>query len=308
MIIDKDFIIGGGISAMVFQYYNPSFTIITPETGGLFGSYIATIHDTPETRKLAKDLGILNPDSLHRKEYIGYYNNGWIQETLTPELQLLLIQKKMSNWNESIDRIFRPESFTMSTAKSVNYMNALDIDPSKITRLLKAILPPVIVGTVGKITDEYIEAEGTRHEYDRLISTIPAPIFWKLYGEPREFPYKPITNFVTATKPGVFHDKFHMVYYDDSVPFSRITHLQGKYAVELTGNMTKQNFQEVYPELGEVDMLHIPFGRIQSVPENKPPNDRILFLGRFSEWKFGNTLEHSLMKSLEYHEKENRSH
>lgn len=297
--MDSKLIIGGGISGLVFQMYHPEFTIITPDIGGLFGSYIATIHDTTETRKLLKDLGWSNPEFLSKKEYLGYFHKGWIQETLTPELNLLLIQKKMSLWNEPIDKSFVPESFDMSTSKTANYMMALDVDPSEV---LKRISPgKIIEGKVVEITDDYVSLEdGRTFPYKELVSTIAAPFFWKAFGREQEFLSKPVTNIISIQKPPWFDDRFHFVYYDDSLPFSRITKLQGKYAIEFTGVLSKQDFQELYPDYGEVDIVPVRFGRIQSTLQNEPPNHRITFLGRFAQWKYGITLENVIKQTLEY--------
>src|SRR3990167_7985279 len=116
----KKYIIGGGISGLVFQFYHPEYTIITPDIGGLFKSaHIAIIHDTSETRHFLKNLGYENIEKLAKKSYIGYYNKGWISDVLSPILNLLIIQKKMSEWNKSIDVDFKPETLELSTSKTV---------------------------------------------------------------------------------------------------------------------------------------------------------------------------------------------
>ena len=86
------YIIGGGLSGLIFKYFHPEFTIITPETGGMAkNSYMVWIHDTPETREL---FGKLSLPIIATKSYIGYFVDGWISESLYPEVNLDIIQKK----------------------------------------------------------------------------------------------------------------------------------------------------------------------------------------------------------------------
>lgn len=304
----KKYIIGGGISGLVFQYYHPEYTIITPNIGGLFASaYIAIVHDTAETRHFLKDLGYQHVDKLHRRSYIGYYHNGWISDTQSPEVKLLMIQKKMTEWNKPVNRDFKPETFDMSTSKTVNYLKVLNVEPKEVVQKLleHSEKRNIKEGKVIAITDNTITVEaldGTREslEYDSLVSTVGAPIFWKLYGQPREFPFMPITNIISDYPPQLFNKAYDIVYYDDSQPYSRITHLQEKYAMEFTGVIPKEEFNRLYPDVEVVDYLVVQFGRISSVSENEPPNERITFLGRFAQWQYGITLEHVVKRTLEF--------
>lgn len=305
------YILGGGISGLVFQFYNPEYTIITPEqVGGMFAnSYVVWIHDTSETRKLLTDLGYESVDKLHKRSYMGYYHRGWISEELTPEVNLLLIQKKMSKWNEPVDRTFIPKSYDMSTrsAKTVNYMDVLDVNPSDIIRRLDEKHGKIINGKVSKVTgDTIVYFDGDKEsevKYDSIVSTIAAPFFWKAFGEERNFKAEPITNIITKVKPKWFNDKFEMVYYTDEVPFSRISHLQGMYAFEFTGEITKEQFEELYPEYPVEKVVPIKQGRIFQ-EENEPPNANITFAGRFGKWQFGITSEHVIKQAIDYKNKQ----
>lgn len=305
----KKFIIGGGVSGLTFAFYHPEYTIITPDVGGLFASaYIAILHDTTETRHFLKDLGYKNVDNLNRKSYIGYYNAGWISDYATKATKTLAIQKKMTDWDKPVDKNFTPESFDMSTSTSTNYLKVLDIEPKEIIEKLSANIGNIIEGKVVSIsdTDVLVEAsDGTQThiQYDSLVSTIGAPIFWKLYGQPREFPCKPITNIITNECPPLFNDNYDIIYYDDSVLYSRITHLQESYAIEITGNMTDDQIREHFPTTPVKVVVRVPYGRISNVKDNAPPNDKITFLGRFAEWKYGVVLETVLRRTLEFNSK-----
>ncbi len=313
--VNKKFIIGGGISGLVFQFYNPEFTIITPDIGGIYNSYVVIIHDTVETRKLLSDLGYENVDKLHKRDYMGYYNNGWISEELTPDLSLLLIQKKMSKWNELVDTSFIPKSYEMSTrgSKTVNYMNVLDIEPHEIITKLNDKHGPILNGFVTKVTDKILtykerwEGPEVELEYDELVTTIPAPLFWKAYGEERNYHAMSITNVITKVKPKEFNDKFTTTYYGHGVPFTRIAHLDGVYAIEFSGDITKEEFEQLYPEYPVEKIIPIKQGRIFQ-EDNISPQKNIKFLGRFGEWKFGITSEHVIKSSIDYKNEKTKNH
>lgn len=307
----KKFIIGGGISGLIWKYYNPEFQIISPEVGGLYAkSYLVWLHDCVETRRLLTDLGWPAPELYIKKSPIGYYHHGWISNFLTDEVKLLMIQKKMTNWNEPVNKDFVPRTRDMSLSsgilEGVNYMNTLDVDLNEIIKRLNE-KADVLEGLVTQITEDKILVKSgdneTWFEYDKLISTIPAPHFWKAWGQERDFKCLPITNIIVNEKPKVFDDRYEMVYYDDSVPFSRISHIQDKYAIEFTGVITKEAFEEEFPEFTIVDYFVVKQGRIFGGEENRPPSEKITFSGRFAQWEYGITTEFIISQSLEYHDK-----
>jgi len=302
----KKYILGGGISGLVFQYYNPEYTIITPDIGGMYAnSYVVWIHETAETRRLLTDLGYKDVENLHKRSYMGYYHNGWISDELSKELNLALIQKKMSNWNEPVDRTFVPESYDMSTrsAKSVNYMNVLDVNPAEIIKKLDEKHGKIINGIVTRITDSTltysISGEEYTVDYDSLVSTIAAPFFWKAYGQERNFKTEPITNIITKVKPEWFNDKYEMVYYSGELPFTRISHLQEMYSLEFTGIITQEQFEKLYPQYPVEKVVTIKQGRIFK-EENESPQTNIEFAGRFGRWQFGITTEAVVKHAIEY--------
>jgi hypothetical protein len=211
----------------------------------------------------------------------------------------------MSKWNEPVDKTFVPPSFDFSTSTTVNYFKTMDIEPGDVVRRLQEVgNQNIIKGKVLKITDDFItiEADGQTFDkpYESLVSTVAGPIFWKLYGTPREFPFTPITNVITDKRPELYHDQYDSVYYDDSVLFSRITHLTQSYAIEYTGEMSDEDVKILHPSTEIKATVRVPYGRISNVSNNTPPNEKITFLGRFAQWRYGITLEHVLKSTLEY--------
>lgn len=312
----RKLVIGGGISGLIWNFYNPDYQIITPEVGGDFGrTYMIWLHRTAETIKLLKDLGWKNAKDMFHDVYIGYYVNGWLKEVLTPEENLKIIQKKMTDWDKPLDQNFLPDSFKMSTttATGANIMKTLDVDLSEVIKRLneKANIRRGFVRAIHSdgivITNDFKddpEVSGIILPYDKLVSTIAAPFFWMGWKQPsmfpRDFKSHPITNVITKTKPKLHDDHFEMIYYDDSVPYARTSKMGDTYAYEFTGVISKEKVQELMPDVVIEDYIVIKHGRIFQGEENTPPEKNIMFLGRFAEWKYGITTEHVVKKTLDH--------
>ena len=140
-------------------------------------------------------------------------------------------------------------------------------------------------GFVTKITPEHIEVKtsfeqeaGTIVPYSKLVSTIAAPFFWKGYGVEKEFGHMPITNVITTVRPEHFDDRYEMIYYDDSVPYSRASFIDGKYALEFSGVITEDEFKTLFPNLPIDEYFVVKQGRIFKKGENVPPQENIMFL------------------------------
>lgn len=306
--MSRNYIIGAGITGLVWKFYHPDFQIISPQIGGDYGkTHMVWIHDCFETRKLLIDLGF---PIKTKKSWIGYYYKGWITENLSNDMNLVMIQKKMTEWNKPIDPNFVPKTRDLSLSSGllsgVNYMNTLDVDLIKVVEKLNE-KSDVKHGFVTRIDEDRIfvkqnpkDESGNWLLYDKLISTISAPFFWKAWGQEKEFKYLSITNIITDKKPEFFDNRYEMVYYDDSVPFSRISFLDGKYALEFTGIITREEFEEKFPDLPVLDYFIVPQGRIFENEENLSPTPNIIFSGRFAQWKYGVTSEYVISQAINY--------
>lgn len=307
------YIIGNGISGLIWKFYHPEFQVVAPSlAGGLYAkSHLVWLHDCFETRKLLNDLKI--PFKIKQSK-IGYFNNGWIMDNVNSEMNLLMIQKKMTEWNKPLDVSFIPKTRDLSLSTGgimgTNYMNTIDVNLEEvINRLNKNI--GVIDGLVTRITDKEIfiqtdkSGAGITKKYDELISTIAAPFFWKAWGMEKEFKYLPITNILIKDKPKEFDDRYEMIYYDSSVPFTRVSHMGDKYALEFTGIMTKEQFRDLFPKVSILDYFVVQQGRIFENENNYPPTEKIIFSGRFAQWKYGVVSENVISQAINHNDKNN---
>lgn len=305
------YIIGNGISGLIWKFYHPGFEVIAPSlAGGLYAkAHLAWLHDCFETRKLLTDLDI--PFKI-KKSKIGYFHDGWIADSVSSDMNLLMIQKKMTEWNKSIDTNFVPKTRDLSLSAGgimgTNYMNTIDVDLELVIEKLNKDIN-TIDGLVTQIDEKEIfiqtdkSGAGIIKPYDKLISTIAAPFFWKAWGTPKEFKCLPITNVIVKDKPKEFDDRYEMIYYDSSVPFSRVSHMGDTYALEFTGVMTETQFRELFPRVSILEYFVIPQGRIFENEQNYSPSEKITFSGRFAQWKYGIVTENVLDQAINYNDK-----
>jgi len=292
----KQYIVGSGITGLIWKFYNPEYQIISPESPGTFAkSHLVWLHDTPFTRQLVKDLGF---QIKTKRSYIGYYVDCEYSNKQTTTINRKVIQKKMTNWDEPINKKFKIKSkqISLNTEKDESFMNVLDVDLVElISRLQKNA--DVEQGLVTRITDNEIsvtkENKHIKYKYDRLITTMPAPFFWKAYSKDMKFKSTPITNVIVKKNPGHHMQNCEMMYYSDkNIEYSRTSFLDGVYAIEFTGVVPEEHIRQKYSDLEIISCFVIQHGRIEENLQNVEPNDKIVFSGRFAKWKFGITTEH----------------
>jgi len=288
------YILGGGISGLLFAFYNPDYVIISPDIGGkLSNEHIAAtvlVHDSPETRKLLSDLDM--PLKL-KTHVIKYYIDGRLKDTVTLQERDEIISKKM---NLKVKNGPKRDS---TLSYSDNYIPILDIDYqtliSKLEKRVQRIEDKAI-----RITADEIICEKGRFPYNQLISTIPAPIFWKLYRNEKCLESIPITFVVSKTNPLPYEKSvWDLVYFGDkNLPYSRVNSTSdGMYLYEFTGKLEKEEIQKLLPELKIVSYWHDYNGIVKSDLNNIPP-PKVRFLGRFATWDHKVKIQEVIRQSI----------
>lgn len=320
------FILGSGISGLIWKLYNPEYEVISPiitrpgtdikVVDPFVRSKMIWTHDTPETRQLLVDLGWKTPEKMIKKSKIGYYDNGVIRDKLTPELKAVLVAKKMTPWNENIQEIKEnkensPRLSLSAGEEMTNFMNVLDVDHGEMIYRLQQRCPTTH-GYVGEITATHIgitNAPPTQdsgyiyQSYDHLVSTIPAPLFEKAWyaGNPDvdsslKLESLPITFVTTKSKPNEYDGDYEMIYMDDTLAPTRMSKLGLIYCLEFTGDISRETIEKMYPELRIRDYWQLPQGRIKS--QTLTPPEKVTFSGRFATWNHSITMEHVVNEAI----------
>ena len=308
--MNSNIIIGGGISGLIYAFYNPEFKIITEDVGGLlneehdFGNMI--LWDTPETRNLLKDLLIYIQQA---KENIYYYFNDKIYTEAPEILRKEYLLKRMGSLSHHIDF----KDLALSTDEK-NYMDSLKVDFSELINKLKIVIinrEQIIKGKVVEINDDEVffkNDNGIREsrKYGQLVSTIPAFVFWKLWTgkkcnevcDPKEFEFNSTTYFSMKKPEGkIYQDIFepkhlpidfrYSIYFLDGSDYHRMTRTSGSYySVHFTGEISIEDGAESLDvDIDKLVRRVEKIGNFISHKGNIPPNN-IVFLGRHAQWDY----------------------
>ncbi|MFZ5932530.1 MAG: hypothetical protein ACOYT7_00370 [Patescibacteria group bacterium] len=293
------FIIGGGISGLIFAYYNRDYQIISPDVGGkLKNDYLTStilLHDTTETKRLISDLGL---DLKPKTHLIRYYYKGKVLESIPVNLKETMIAKKLTPWDEL--KNLKLEIQITDATLSTNDIY-IPVFRTQIFKIIKALAKEVkiIKDKVIRITPEEIVTEKARYEYSEIVSTIPAPVFWELYGRKRDLKYIPETFLSETNQTKDYNLHWDLIYFlDKNVPYTRVNkYKENKYLYEFTGAVSKTEARKLLPNLNILHLFVDPYGIIITDLNNIPP-PKVRFLGRFATWNHSHKIQDVVRESL----------
>ncbi|MBZ4649284.1 hypothetical protein [Thermosipho sp. (in: thermotogales)] len=296
-------IIGGGISGLIFKFYNPEYKIVSSNVGGQMtnkiplGPRILQVNEWNE--RLLKDLGI---ECNIKKARIGYFFKGKLHDFCPDEYRILYYMKSrcLANINEI------PESVMSEGKNEILYydVNFKDI----IQKILSNI--KICHLTVKQIKHDVISFfdVSTRIKYEHIVSTIPAPTFCMIYGNDIKEVKKYIDirrqlrflnkQFVLVDKKYVAEElgDFDYVYFpENKQPYNRITKVNDQLAVVEFTNV-KKNKAPIFSDIKGYEYIDI--GQIQGGVIQEP--DKIMFLGRYAEWNHKIKTQDIVKKSIEF--------
>lgn len=295
------FIVGGGISGLIFAFYNKNFSIITEDIGGKlkndFMKSTILLHDCNLTRKFLQDLGLYTiPPAAH---IIKYFYKDKLYDRINIDLERLMVSKKLTLYNE-LEDVVKEKKITDTTLSSADvyipiFEVDLDIIISKLSQGIDIIYDKVI-----RITKDEIITEGRRYPYSELVSTIDAPTFWRLYGEQKDFNFYPATYVYSDTNPlkGEQHH-FDLIYFlDPSVKYTRVNkYKDDRFLYEFTGSMHMKDLKKYHPEINPLHHYIDDLGIIMTDLNNIPPQ-KVRFVGRFATWNHKYKIQDTIKDSI----------
>lgn len=276
-------IIGGGISGLIAAFYNEDYFLISKDIGGqmvnnFLGPRILEIDEYSEM--FLDDLGI---EKVEKVAKIGFMDSEEVKTESDSDFRLKYYLK-----SRCLDKALNIPDSIMSQGK--NYINYYDVDWNYVVDKIKSKIKDKIINS----NVSYIDVEsntlllddGRIIEYEDIISTIPAPIFYKLINETAGVEFKFIPKlFIVVDKINIDMKNFDYVYCLGNNKFHRITKINdNKYAIEYT---TKERYENIiknwYPS--PKTYCQVLYGQIVSGKVDS--FDNISFVGRFAEWKHG---------------------
>ena len=287
----KKIILGNGISAKIFSFYNPEYLCIAP-------AKTAQI-DVPEFQASI----ILSKSSVVDNFFydIGYESLpedlsipiGWCKDRVfhqgNPPATIYesIIEKKLSDF-EKPPSLFKDQDLVAEPylAETKDAMSTYNLRMNKLLGHIddKISDREYLEDRIVSITDDSVLTEGgLTIEYSHMVSTIPASVFWKVYqgshSEPKVFYSFPF--YVNRVKRHIW----------DSVGYPILPDKVMCYFPE-----KKFNFDRVriIPELQDSDVIiespvyfegskEMKSARIIRNYDNIAP-PRVMFLGRYAQW------------------------
>ena len=302
--MNDKYIIGGGLSGLIFAFYNKDYRIISPDIGGkLKTDYLNStilLHDTPETRSLLHDLNLSVKPKVH---IIKYLYQGNLLDNLPTQLRKQMVTKKLTKWKElnKVKPIIEIKDNTLSTNDI--YIPILKLSTDTLIKKLTNEAQ-IIIDKVVRITDKEIITENERFSYVELISTVAAPIFWKLYGQEQNLKSIPVTFVLSDSDPlskinTNSNTHWDLIYcLDKNIPFTRINkYKNNQYLYEFSGDFKKEQFRDICPGINVIKSSTDPYGIVITDHNNIPP-PKVRFLGRFATWDHTYKIQDVITESI----------
>lgn len=298
------YILGGGISSLVFAYINPEFKIITPEVGGKlktkFISSTMLLHKSTATIKMLKELGVNFDIITHHMRYID--DKRYLTEIEGAD-RLTMIKKKMTPWDElPVLRKFDVKDNNLSTEN--NQIELVSVNSADLVSILEEkVSDRIITGMCKQITSDTIVCDDQTYFYDKLICTIPLPIFKKIYDKviPNRTNGMPVTFVVSSDFPKQLAGaKFDLVYnFSTTKIWTRLNKHADKYLYEITGDISRDSLAA---DFEDISSYHVEkYGIVES--DKLESIDNILFIGRFARWQHDFKINDAIKMAYDYAEK-----
>jgi len=282
--MNGNYILGGGISGLIYAYYNRDFTVISPDIGGKlnhkFFENIFYLHATDETEEFLKDVDI---KSVKKTQLIKYSKGNEILHDISKQDKIDFIRKKLNDYS------YDPKDLNLST--SDYYISVFEIDYRELMEKLRDKLS-YIEDSVIKITDSEIITETTRYRYNKIVSTISSKIFWKIYESSKsvELKSESITFVLADRLPDYLSKmKFDLCYFiDRDTKITRISKRRrdqsDSYLYEFSGDVPIDECVKYLPEKTNVLEHYVDRAGLIFTDKNNIPPQNVLFVGRFATW------------------------
>lgn len=295
--MDKEkYILGGGIAGLIWAYYNPKFKIISETIGGQFNNYFPLgpryLEDTAFSRKFLIDLGI---PVVSIKIRMGYKDEDKILDR-PPKDFLQKYYKKSRGVEISSDSTAMNSRKTEMDVLIVNFKKIIDLLAEKIgeDRIIRSKITKIDTNK----KEISIKDGKVICEYDKIISSIPLPIFYKLAKVKSDnYRYQSMTYILL--KPKFINLKcFDFVYCAGNEPYHRLANDKKGIVADVLGWKTLSEIKRDFPDA--VDFKHSPTAQIISGAPQEKFNDNISFIGRYGTWNREWKTEKVIEEAIKY--------
>lgn len=275
------YILGGGITGLIWAFYNEDFTVLTKDVGGQMSSNFNLgpryLHKTQNAKKLLKSLNLPITESVIRVGYIS--DEGWVKN---PDEDF---RKKYYMKSRSIKDLSGYDSTVMNT--NTKQFEIYEVDfPMMITKLVDSIDNRIILEQVRGIDlkSQHILYDNSTHyekSYDFLVSSIPLNVFlWHAGEQKLANEYKSFGMSYTLVESSVFDlNRFDFVYdIRTNSTYHRITKCEDNLILDHFGSRELIECNNCI-----IDSIFVPNSQIIST-QYVPSYSNVKFIGRYGTW------------------------
>jgi len=305
----EHYVIGAGLSGLIWAFYHPNYKIISSDVGGRFKEIAGPrfIKKTEWTERLLTDLNL----PRNKKEVkVGYMDGHVLRSECTPSMKAIYLRKT--------GRFHLDSQSYMSDGESV--FDAWDIDPNRFVEALRAEvgMDRILYGKVNALDSQkrliHLSNNGKLY-YNNLVSTIPFNMFWFFYyptiqveihaGLPTIFVKAIPTGLYSRRRVREFSQYDYIYDCCEASWFHRVNILD-----KSTGLSSFETHKNDYEGLGGLNFFGIEYKitdikrmencQITTNPPKYPKLNNIMFLGRFAEWNHKIRTSEVIEKSIKY--------
>jgi len=285
----KKIILGGGISAKIFSFYNPEYIMIYPEGQAQVDCrefcYSMYLPKVSVCDSFLEELGLSSVET--ERIPIAYYYKGKIHYGRPEgEIKELLLRKKLYGLERPVSLFgteagvaepFLDDKRDSMIVYRINFSDLLE----SINRCLANRTR--INAKAVEIDRKKIKLDNDRElEYSHLVSTIPAPIFWNIYSKKeREKKFYSASLYVGSVKRNVWESMDYpnlpdtiMCYF----PESKFVFDRARTSVNILGDIVAVESPKPFQGATELPAARI----VRSYNNIAPP--KVMFLGRYAQW------------------------
>ena len=302
---DGKFILGNGLSAKIFAFYNREYQIIGKDTtmaGNKIAKNLIFLHDCHYNRKFIIELKRISGKEILMKEknipVEIFRNNSYEKEILEEEKKEIIKQKLETSDGEKLNFINKTFEDRLKLSESENgNLKTLEVDYKQIMEVLDGIIKSQIIdASLIKnidIENKKIITEMNSYNYEVCISTINLRDF--LFLSNKTIETEKLESLDTTITQGTekeflipeISSQDAIIYFPQkNFRFGKIVKRNGICYAEQTGNFKEEN------------SVIIKSARI--VRRNLNNNyEGVVFLGRYAEWNPDIRIQDIVRKSSE---------
>lgn len=270
------YVLGGGLAGLITAYYNPEFTVLSPEVSGFIetkiGRAFVVIHEDDITTNLFRELEV---PSFVKEIQIAYFEPSIGLEYDAPDwFKHRYLKQKLPA------RMQPPADGDLGGTPGSEF-RALFVDENLIDALASEV--EIETGYVTRIGPETLDFGDETREWDSIVSTMPAMHFadiveadveWELDHHPMTYAELDSVRDELRTR------SWDYLYRVDDRPHT------GNYHRVIRHMISSQFFVEYCGEIefeNNTNYTVNPNGVIQK-EDIEPPYEGVQFNGRFAEW------------------------